>query len=402
MKTKRSYALLAIGCLFSIAAVLLGCSSGELASILGGGSSPVIFTNGQSANIVIGQVDFVSSASPNPPTASSLNGSYSSPWVTSAGVLILPDENNDRTLVFNSIPTSNGASATYAIGQLDLVSNGGGTSATKTSCPEQVIVVGGKMIQADYCNNRVIIYNSVPSGSPGTIDVVVGQVDKVSSASTCDAGTLDSVESVAVANGKLIVTDGDHNRILIWNSIPTSDGVPANLVLGQADFTSCAENRGGAVGANTLGYPNGMWTDGTRLVVEDDDNNRVLIWNSIPTTNGQPADLVLGQPDFTSNGDNQGGPASAATMSFPYDGVFFTQSQLFITDNGNNRVLIWNTFPTTNDKPADVVLGQPDMATISSSTTASTMDGPAGILLVGKQLIVSDPGNHRYLIFNGR
>ena len=34
-------------------------------------------------------------------------------------------------------------------------------------------------------------------------------------------------------------------------------------------------------------------------MVADTDNNRVLIWNSIPTTNGANADLVLGQDNFT-------------------------------------------------------------------------------------------------------
>ena len=31
----------------------------------------------------------------------------------------------------------------------------------------------------------------------------------------------------------------------------------------------------------------------------DTQNNRVLIWNTIPTKNNQPADLVLGAPNFT-------------------------------------------------------------------------------------------------------
>jgi len=33
-------------------------------------------------------------------------------------------------------------------------------------------------------------------------------------------------------------------------------------------------------------------------MVADTQNNRVLIWNSIPTQNNQPADLVLGQPNL--------------------------------------------------------------------------------------------------------
>ena len=43
-------------------------------------------------------------------------------------------------------------------------------------------------------------------------------------------------------------------------------------------------------------------SDGSKLLVCDKDNNRVLIWNTVPTTNGQPADVVVGQTDFTSSG----------------------------------------------------------------------------------------------------
>ncbi|MEZ5355095.1 MAG: hypothetical protein R2762_20865 [Bryobacteraceae bacterium] len=31
-----------------------------------------------------------------------------------------------------------------------------------------------------------------------------------------------------------------------------------------------------------------------------------------------------------------------------------------VTDLGNNRVLIWNSVPTQNQAPPDLVLGQPD------------------------------------------
>jgi hypothetical protein len=34
-----------------------------------------------------------------------------------------------------------------------------------------------------------------------------------------------------------------------------------------------------------------------------------------------------------------------------------------VADLGNNRVLIWNSIPTTNQKAADVVVGQKDMDT---------------------------------------
>ncbi len=46
--------------------------------------------------------------------------------------------------------------------------------------------------------------------------------------------------------------------------------------------------------------PVSVTSDGQRLYVADLGHNRVLIWNSIPTANQQPADVVVGQPDMTS------------------------------------------------------------------------------------------------------
>ena len=57
--------------------------------------------------------------------------------------------------------------------------------------------------------------------------------------------------------------------------------------------------------------PSGLYSDGTRLFVADKLNNRVLIWNAWPTANGQAADVVLGQAAMTSNGYG----TSATTMA---------------------------------------------------------------------------------------
>jgi hypothetical protein len=273
-------------------------------------------------------------------------------------------------------------------------------SATTVSGPQQNVIYGTKLVVAEFVNNRISIYNTVPSSSPGTIDVVVGQLTKTTAAPTCSPTGLSGPETAAMAGGKLVVTDTNNNRVLIWNSIPTTSGQAADLVLGQMDFTTCTPNRGLSADANTLNGPAGVWSDGTRLVVADSINNRVLIWNSIPTINDQPADLVLGQSNFTNVAANQGG-ATAATMNFPYDGVYFNNTQLFVADSKNNRVLVWDNFPTISGTAADKVLGQPNPSTVTAGTSDIKMSAPGGIFLYGKQLIVGDTANSRYLIFNG-
>ena len=82
-----------------------------------------------------------------------------------------------------------------------------------------------------------------------------------------------------------------------------------------------------------------------------------------------------------------------------------------MADTDNNRVLIWNSFPTANFTPTDIVLGQGDFThktrndldqdgTEDGQASAQTLNGPSGISQSGNQLIVVDGNNNRYLIFN--
>ena len=83
----------------------------------------------------------------------------------------------------------------------------------------------------------------------------------------------------------------------------------ADAVLGQADFASGAINAGGTPTASTLNEPRGLCIDRVsgRLFIADSFNHRVLSWPSPAAfSNGQAADLVFGQADFTSNNANQG------------------------------------------------------------------------------------------------
>jgi hypothetical protein len=198
------------------------------------------------------------------------------------------------------------------------------------------------------------------------------------------------------------------------------------VVIGQSDFTHCTENDDdqnaileATPTARTPHTPVGMWTDGARLVVGDTANHRVLIWNGIPTTNFQPADLVLGQATFTRNTENddtQDGVADAPTARTshrPTAGIHSNGTQLAVADTLNNRVLIWNAFPTTNFQPADVVLGQGDFshATENDDDQNNASDGvasarvlynPAGVLFHRDRLLIADTNNYRMLIFRSK
>src|SRR4051812_28378514 len=79
--------------------------------------------------------------------------------------------------------------------------------------------------------------------------------------------------------GPVFLADTGHNRILIYNSAPSSATDQPDLVLGQPDFPGTTANSGG-LSAASLNGPASVFYDGRHLLVSDTGNNRVLIWNS--------------------------------------------------------------------------------------------------------------------------
>lgn len=420
MKTRDVLVVLAAGFMSS----LVACGGGG-----GGGSSapaplPTV-SSFQAASLVIGQADFVSGADNRggPVAANTLSQPYGDPLLA-GNALYMPDFNNNRILGYTMIPNSNGAGANFVLGQANFTTNAHGATAANTLWgPETAVTYNGALLVADYDNSRILIWNTLPMTTQAPADIVVGQPDMGTNTQACSQTKLNKPESLAVINGKLLVADSSNNRVLIWNSIPTTNGAPADEVLGQSDFTHCMYNDDNQDGvhdatpsARTFDYPTDIWTDGSRLVVSDATNNRILIWTAFPSTNFAPADYVLGQSSFThyaSNDDDQNGTPdatpSARTLWFPYY-IASNGTQLFVADEDNNRILVWNRFPAANFAPADRVLGQGDFThgarnddnqdgTADSNPTARTLSNPTGLALIGKQLIVDDLGNNRDLIF---
>lgn len=387
---------------FALLAFALSCGDDGSPANPGGGSTGVSFDNFQDAAVVIGQIDKTSGSANagGSPNAVGLDG----PFGTGMGALYVPDMENNRVLGFSGIPTADGAAASFVLGQPDLTSSAPGVTAQSFDLPVDCAVSGGKLLVADYDNNRVLIWNSLPSSNVPA-DVVVGQSDfTVSSSATTQTG-LYSPSRVAVAGGKMFVSDFLNHRVLIWNTVPTTNGAPASVVVGQNDFTTATTG----LTASTFGFPLAMWTDGTRLVIGDSSNDRVLIWNTIPTTNGAAADVVVGAADFVTAGSNT---ASGTSIGRPA-GLWSDAISLYVADRAFNRVLIFSPFPTTNGASAMRVLGQAGFTNSTANDanqdgvadatpTARTLWGPTHARVSGSHLLVADQGNNRILIFNSR
>lgn len=157
---------------------------------------------------------------------------------------------------------------------------------------------------------------------------------------------------MAIYQNKLAIADRSNNRVLIWNSLPTTTNQPADIVLGQANFTSNTANNGGRSNKSLANPEDVFFTASGQLIVTDYTNHRTLIWNSVPTNNFAPADLVIGQSDFTSA--TQGSSTTDyVKMSYP-NTISIIDNSLLIT--GNNKVMIWDNFPTSNGQAANRIV----------------------------------------------
>jgi len=207
------------------------------------------------------------------------------------------------------------------------------------------------------------------------------------------------------SDGPLVVADTGHHRLLIWRRRPREDHAPADLVIGQPDFTREGRNAKGDVGAATLNVPTGVAAGAGVVCVADAWNHRVLIWHGMPERANQPADVVLGQVDMCGGIANRGGEPGADTLNWCY-GVAICDGKLFVADTGNRRVLMWDAIPERHGAPADLVLGHTSFTTRDENAGADAgavgMRWPHGIAMWGDELVVGDAGNNRVMGWRAR
>ncbi|MCS7184884.1 MAG: hypothetical protein NZ870_03030, partial [bacterium] len=114
----------------------------------------------------------------------------------------------------------------------------------------------------------------------------------------------------------------------------------------------------------------------------------------------QLATNVIGQPNFTANYKNQALPyPERYTLNLPFGVWVTTAGKVAISDTGNNRILIYNSIPQTPNAPADIVIGQDNFTSRSTGTTAKNLNSPNGIYIDENYLMVADTKNNRVVIF---
>ncbi|MFQ5449854.1 MAG: NHL repeat-containing protein [Nitrospinaceae bacterium] len=376
-------------------------------------------------------------------------------YITRFGEMVfVSDRGNHRVLVWEQPPEENGEPASLVLGQedfadclenrgitttLDEMTSGLGDENLEDftiskgeedtlSQPAGLAVIDGKLYVVDSGNHRAIRWSGLPSEDGEAPNLVLGQdnleCNEANRRGLVGSGSLFFPMGIHSGDDQhVFIADKDNHRILIWSKIPFNNGWNADVCLGQSGMDEREPNRGefDNVGSDTLSFPTGVFYDAERdnLFVVDQGNHRVLIWNHLPTDSGKPADVVIGQKDFQSREPNSGHGAKNACregLYFPTD-VVFGRTGLFVSDTENHRVLYWKEVPTENGQPADLVLGQKTFSDNHSNrggeTTASTLNDPFGLFLeedpdvdedeveeVPFKLYIADRGNARVVIWD--
>lgn len=268
--------------------------------------------------------------------------------------------------------------ADRVLGQVNFTANTAGLSASTFNGPSGLALApDNRLFVVDYSQHRVLSWPDATAFQTGeAADLVLGQPDFESMAGATSASALNAPESVIVdADGNVWVADSYNMRIVRF-SPPFQNGMNADLVLGQANFSGNQVNRGQSTPSNNgLWFPRGLAFDQQgRLYVADMYNHRVLRFDP-PFVNGKGAALVIGQANFTSGTANRDGLGAKATgLWSPAAVAIDGNGNLYVADRDNNRVLRFDA-PLTNGKAATAVFGQPDF-TSESALIENCVDNP--------------------------
>jgi uncharacterized protein (TIGR03437 family) len=383
---------------------------------------------GAFADVILGQPDRFSNLPAGPGVSVRSTGLNvpSAVAVDSLGNVYVADTGNNRIVRFPR-PTAQPAGSSQlpdmVLGQPSFntrTANTAGISAKTLALSSSnafrsglAFDASGNLWVADTGNNRVLSYPAsvLTAGTSGAAaTLVVGQNDFASTTAPTSAiskTNLFAPQGISFdPAGRLLVAD-TAGRVVVYASGITANGTVASRILGidtSKPATSATQIE--------VSRPLGVLGTAAGVVVADSANSRVLLfpqvdqWSSESTQFSPSATEVIGQTSYTLSMANQGNAdASASSFNFPAD-LAVSNSELYVVDFQNSRVLVFPFAPTGITGTASRVIGQLDFPFFAPNLIEgkefSLSAGSTAILdssATPPHLYVADTQNNRILGF---
>jgi sugar lactone lactonase YvrE len=338
------------------------------------------------ADSVFGQPDFVSyypnqfdSTNSNDPSAATM-AFPTAAVVDSSGNLFVADTGNSRVLVFlNPFGTSQSEAfaANLVIGQNGSFTTGQNGNFTAAACPATpsattlcapnglALAPSGDLYIVDAGYNRVLEFSD-PASAPSLVKVF-GQPN-ATTRNTCSSGDTTAIcasnGGIAFdASGKMYVDGaGAGTGIGIYNT-PATESSP-DVVIPARAFGIAFDSKGGMFISQGASFP---------------DDSSSIVEYSPPFTSASTPSLVFG-PAF----DSTMQPVLPMSSS---NGLAFDSSQfLYVSDTGNNRVLVFDN-PLSSATPTPTATASPT----ASATSTRTPTGSPTATATGTATVSATP-----------
>ena len=312
--------------------------------------------------------------------------------------LYVADSGNNRILFFPKGSTT--ATRVYGQANFNIGSpNRGSTTAQNSLNTPQGISLSpsGELFIADFTNNRVVVYAKDDSSTAIRVLGQNGSYTTSTAGSTIDQ--FNNPGNITFDNqGNYYIALVNSHRVFYYLSGTTTPSKvygqqTGNFSCGQLNYQTPPCN-GGTISVNGLSFPISVSIDPSNsdVYIMDQLNQRILGYGSSGAT---LPNKLFGQVDFNTSGTSctsnrfQGGPTDAA---------FDSNGNMYFTDSGSgHRVLVLQT-PYTGVPIRE--FGQTNFTTCIGTTGTTGLNNPQWIEFDSfGNLYISDTGNNRVLVF---
>ncbi len=368
--------------------ILAGCGGGGSDESDSGDANTGWYTTGQPGDLMLSGIGFNQTGGPllfNHPKGVETDGTR----------LYLVDGNNNRVLIWNTLPDGANDEPDVVLGQLTFETNEAGTGLDGMNWPMSICVASqaGPLLVADTYNNRILVWNEIPTESGQAADYAIEGHDRDSNQPMSESTKGNFVWPWGVwSDGTRLVITSTAKSIyggisfggwtLIWDELPTGYGALKSPDEPAAGHDTWAEADRILTGNGKIGTPRTITTDGDTLMIGDhnavgqSESHGTWVWKSWPTQDEQ-------EPDYFLTTENAGHWLQG---DYAFDG------RLIMTGGSRNEaILIWNETPAAADTPPDIAL----------KTYPYGYRGGDGVdtAIAGGKLFVSDPNGNRVLVY---